>query len=565
MRHPLLALTGPLALSAALAPSAPAQTTAAALLRAGDALPGGVTVRDVVGVTADLEGEGYALLCRASDDRIRVLASSSGEAPVQATVLYTSEVITGPVGFFLLQEMRGGRVAWQRRAGFTGQGSYIDGVRVTWPGRPTPVPGHVWGQGETLALTTGGGFVTQGRVILPNGLATDALVDVAAAEILLKLGDPIAGTGGRAYLRADQEPITATTKPSWGAVSPSGEHYVAHVLDDQGRACVIVDGALARVADTDLYDGSPFQPGLLAQTPYTAVRFRMVSPATTQPLIDDDGSWAVNVRCEARDASGNVIARQDCLATPRGLITGTNGTLDGADLDLKGGSQFGDALGQTRFSSFGMEDRVESEWGSTVAGRVPVDLDGDGAVDPGFEVEVIRSRMTTNRAGRTFALCDLYDLSAGTDERIIAEFDTPIRGTEVCGNAPNSTGLPARLSSFGSGLASANALELVARNIPEGSFGFAVAGQLEGFVPNPGGSMGDLCLVPPIGRLNQQVFLGDARGSVRIALDLTALPTPSQTVTVAAGETWVFQLWYRDVVQGAQTSNFSSAIRIPFR
>ena len=80
---------------------------------------------------------------------------------------------------------------------------------------------------------------------------------------------------------------------------------------------------------------------------------------------------------------------------------------------------------------------------------------------------------------------------------------------------------------------------------------------------SPGGSAGNLCLGGDIGRYQNQVMSSGPSGSITMPVDLTFIPVnPFQSVMV--GETWNFQGWYRDVIIGVPTSNFTSAISITF-
>jgi hypothetical protein len=42
------------------------------------------------------------------------------------------------------------------------------------------------------------------------------------------------------------------------------------------------------------------------------------------------------------------------------------------------------------------------------------------------------------------------------------------------------------------------------------------------------------------------------------------LPQPMGNVSAAPGETWYFQYWHRDFINGMSTSNFSNAVKIVF-
>ena len=86
----------------------------------------------------------------------------------------------------------------------------------------------------------------------------------------------------------------------------------------------------------------------------------------------------------------------------------------------------------------------------------------------------------------------------------------------------------------------------------------------------PGGSQGNLCAIGPIGRFNPAagypVQSSGAAGSLSIQLDLQNTPTPSAAVMVFVGETWNFQCWYRDFLQGqGATSNFTDAVELTFQ
>ena len=85
-----------------------------------------------------------------------------------------------------------------------------------------------------------------------------------------------------------------------------------------------------------------------------------------------------------------------------------------------------------------------------------------------------------------------------------------------------------------------------------------------GFVMNPGGSQGDLCLDGSIGRHSLNVQVADTAGHARFVVDVAGLPTPTGLVAAVAGETWNFQAWYRDANPGP-VSNFTDAVAVTFR
>lgn len=137
-------------------------------------------------------------------------------------------------------------------------------------------------------------------------------------------------------------------------------------------------------------------------------------------------------------------------------------------------------------------------------------------------------------------------------------------GTPRCEPAvPNSTGVPATLSATGSPYVNQNLFELVARELPPGSVGYAIASRTAGFVPMAGGSQGNVCVSGNVGRFQQQAQAAHVDGTIRIAIDLSSIPgNPSSAVV--PGDTWIFQVWYRDA-NPTSTSNFTHALDVEFR
>ncbi|MEM6675612.1 MAG: hypothetical protein AAF726_22365 [Planctomycetota bacterium] len=140
-------------------------------------------------------------------------------------------------------------------------------------------------------------------------------------------------------------------------------------------------------------------------------------------------------------------------------------------------------------------------------------------------------------------------------------------GTNCCDANANSTGVTARIAVAGSDVAADNDLTLSASSLPTFSFGFFLTSLDQGFVMNPGGSAGNLCLGGSIGRYvgPGQIQNSGAGGAFSLDVNLTQHPTPTGFVIVTAGDTWNFQAWYRDSVGGAPTSNFTDGIELSFR
>ncbi len=133
--------------------------------------------------------------------------------------------------------------------------------------------------------------------------------------------------------------------------------------------------------------------------------------------------------------------------------------------------------------------------------------------------------------------------------------------------ALNSAGLQGELSVDGSLFAGENNLTLRTTQLPPGQFGFVLNSPYQGVVANPGGSQGSLCIFgPSLGRHNRagEVRYSGAAGEFDVIVDLTWFPSPMGPIMVQAGETWNFQVWYRDQNPGS-TSNMTNAVSLTFQ
>ncbi|MEM9382648.1 MAG: hypothetical protein AAGB93_22030 [Planctomycetota bacterium] len=140
-------------------------------------------------------------------------------------------------------------------------------------------------------------------------------------------------------------------------------------------------------------------------------------------------------------------------------------------------------------------------------------------------------------------------------------------GVPYCATNPNSTGASGALTASGSVSVADNDVTLMAASLPNNSFGFFLASRDAGFVANPAGSQGNLCLGGSIGRYvgPGQIQNAGLAGEFELAIDLTMVPQPNGLVSIAAGETWRFQTWHRDSVMGGATSNFTNGLEIDFQ
>ncbi len=137
-------------------------------------------------------------------------------------------------------------------------------------------------------------------------------------------------------------------------------------------------------------------------------------------------------------------------------------------------------------------------------------------------------------------------------------------GSSYCTPEPNSTGVPSSIVGFGSSFVGDGDLSIEVAQLPQNAVALLLASPMEGFVPMPPASSGNLCLGGEIGRFlgPGQVQSSGIEGRFTLAVDLAAIPQPTGTVTAAPGETWHFQAWHRDTAPSGLTSNFSDGLRV---
>jgi hypothetical protein len=144
----------------------------------------------------------------------------------------------------------------------------------------------------------------------------------------------------------------------------------------------------------------------------------------------------------------------------------------------------------------------------------------------------------------------------------------PNIGINYCGPAVlNSSGQSGEIRAQGTTIVAQNSFELSAQSLPANIFGFFIASPMQGFVMNPGGSAGNLCLAGSIGRYvgPGEIQNSGLGGSISLALDLNNVPTPNGFVPMVPGGAWNFQLWHRDGSPAGPTSNFTNGLSVTFQ
>jgi hypothetical protein len=139
-------------------------------------------------------------------------------------------------------------------------------------------------------------------------------------------------------------------------------------------------------------------------------------------------------------------------------------------------------------------------------------------------------------------------------------------GSYGCSSNPNSTGVNSSMIITGSTSVAADNVTLAAA-VPVNSFGFFITSQNQGFVANPGGSAGNICLGANVGRFQQLAANSGAAGLVSISTaagqwSLASIPQASGPYSAVAGGTANFQCWHRDSSMTGPTSNFTDGVTV---
>ena len=189
----------------------------------------------------------------------------------------------------------------------------------------------------------------------------------------------------------------------------------------------------------------------------------------------------------------------------------------------------------------------------------PFDCNGNGIPDPD---DIANGTSTDCDGNGRPDECDVADTpSADWNGDGIHDACTP---PNYCSANPNSTGLAAVMGVSGSPVITTNNLWLTASQMPPYEWGYFLMAETQGFIPNVGGSSGNLCLGFPFYRFNKppvgQVVNSKEGGIFSFSPDLTNLPPG---VTFLVGATWNFQAWFRD--GKGSTSNFTDGIEVMFR
>ena len=136
-------------------------------------------------------------------------------------------------------------------------------------------------------------------------------------------------------------------------------------------------------------------------------------------------------------------------------------------------------------------------------------------------------------------------------------------GTTFCPAAvANSTGSSATPEAIGQVSLAENDLTLGSSSLPPNAFSLLFVSQSMRYQTQPGISFGAICLDDSVGLYvgPGQVQTSGVAGAFELALDLDDIPQPLGAVMGQAGETWLFQAGYCNMVGGMPASNFTDAV-----
>jgi hypothetical protein len=154
---------------------------------------------------------------------------------------------------------------------------------------------------------------------------------------------------------------------------------------------------------------------------------------------------------------------------------------------------------------------------------------------------------------------DFYDPSSGVNGTLhvvgtmVAHFACPAPAS-FCATSPNSVGPGALISASGSSSITANDLVLTAAGTPPGEFGIFFYGPQALQLP-----LGDGILC--VGQGIRLPLVQSSGGAISYGLDHSLLPPGG---AIGAGQTWLFQCWYRDPLGGPAGFNTSDGLSVFF-
>jgi len=193
------------------------------------------------------------------------------------------------------------------------------------------------------------------------------------------------------------------------------------------------------------------------------------------------------------------------------------------------------------------------------------ELPGPTYTDARFDINSGLNTLQFSARSQGFMMDRIHLFLPGTQggTSLSTPLSASVIGNNYCTPATsNSGGDWARLNAVGFEDMGVNDLRLRAGRLPVGALGMVLASQTQGSTPGAGGSQGTLCLDGTVLRMESTLFNSGASGFRELEVDLNSFPPPYNGA-VLAGQTWNFQVWYRDA-NPQPTSNLSNATSVTF-
>jgi len=540
---PALLLGSPAALAS------PQLDDAQALVAAGDVLANGWEV-NVLRTPALAEDGSWAIVADTTNGGFE-----TNSALLHDGVIVLEEGSTLPSGdvvgnIFGVDLSRDGSIAWSHRlnpgaGGPTVEALYVDGDEALRSGTAISGTGIPAGTllDDVLDLRYDAPHVLLNARIRPGGGAQAyamLLVDVTntqapTLEMCAYEGQTLPGLSG---------PITSVQIR--GDVASDGTYAFPVRFDDAGTSggAIVTDGGLFAV-EGDAIPGTNWVWDYLNTTYATCA-------AGGRYAVSASAAEGASIGKGVVYSSSGVVAQENM---PIPSLPGTNASFfDGKWLGMSQGGELAFVVPKVGFDdmlihggSIALEESTSTVAGNLVSG-----------MSAGFG-----NRVEVRGDGAEFLVVATVEPNSGY-ALLLVEPEVGLADAS-CTTNPNSTGRHGELRGLGGSVALANDLVMEGSDLPPNQFALLLTSQTTGFVANPGGSEGNLCLGGSIGRFNSLVSAADASGVVRMTLDLGVLPQPSVLVGARPGETWTFQLWHRDIVGGAPTSNYTQSRSVLFR
>lgn len=424
-------------------------------------------------------------------------------------------------------------VASQAGSSGTIGSAWLDDQMLYEEGDSLPGTSLVWSQFRNTFITTSGTVLIDGGLTeAGGGIAQRALVEWPGGQIRLISGGHLTGIP------------QAVNGLSDFSVSPNGSHVAATAtVEVSARRAIVLDGDVLTFSTGEIAFGRRTVPASIG----AAVGMTAKWDGVGGPRVNDAGDLAFFGVLDS--SSGTVVVRNE--------------------LPVQGPASFGPLVGMDRDgatltrSFIGLRAAIEN---APVMGlNAPIDVDRDGAADPGWEFRfsAVPVFAGANPDAPTVFSTNLMTPAGTGIFGIVAA--RPFRiDAPVCEGVANSTGRAGQLVASGSRHASGNDFTLQAFQLPPGASGYFLMSESSGLTVQPGNSQGNLCLGGSIGRLAHQIFAAGPGGTGLATVDLAAIPQPMGSAQVLAGETWFAQTWHRDSVGGVSTSNFTSAVSVTF-